>query len=234
MGKLLAIGGGEFTRREIDKIDRYALDMTGKSAPRALYIPTASNDAELDLYDSYFKEFGVELDKLALIYSHPSNEEIEEKFDRADYIFAGGGDALLLMRVWCEYGLDSLIRKLYHHTDKVFSGISAGSICYFEIGHTDSLSYHHENWDYCRMHGTGLVPAIHSPHYNPHRHASLTRWISDEVLPGVGLNNCCALCCDGGKYSIVTSSPEARCHILRNTPDGVIEELYADGESIKL
>lgn len=234
MGKLLTIGGGEFTRREIDKIDKYALDMTGKSAPRALYIPTASNDEEMDLYDEYFKGFGVELDKLALIAGHPSKDEIEEKFGRADYIFAGGGDAILLMKVWKEYGVDSVVRRLYHHSDKVFSGISAGSICYYEIGHTDSLSYHHENWDYYRMHGTGLIPAIHSPHYNPHRHASLTRWVADEVLPGIGLDNCCALACDNGIYTVVTSSPEARCHVIRNTPDGVVEELYGDGESIKL
>ena len=80
MSKIVAIGGGEFTRREIDRIDRYALDLTGKYDPRVLYIPTASNDEERDLMTDYFKDFGVsKYDVLCLIEDDPSDDEIQEK-----------------------------------------------------------------------------------------------------------------------------------------------------------
>ena len=48
MSKIVTLGGGEFTRGEVETIDRFALDLTGKYDPRVLYIPTASNDEERD------------------------------------------------------------------------------------------------------------------------------------------------------------------------------------------
>ncbi len=234
MSKIVTLGGGEFTRREIDRIDRFALDLTGKYDPRVLYIPTASNDEERDLMTDYFKGFGVsKYDILCLIEDKPTDEEIQEKIFSADYIFAGGGDAILLMDVWKRYGVDHYMRQAYYK-DIVLSGISAGSICWFEIGHTDSLSYHEENWDYCRMHGTGIIPAIHSPHFNDHRNASLTRWMQTEALCGIGLEDCCALVGIDGRFSALTSRPEAKAHVFRNSGGTVTKEYYYDGEELKL
>lgn len=234
MSKIVTLGGGEFTRGEVESIDRFALDLTGKYDPRVLYIPTASNDEERDLMTDYYKSLGVsEYEILCLIEDSPSDEEIREKIFSADYIFAGGGDAILLMDVWRKYNVDKYIREAYYK-DIVLSGISAGSICYFEIGHTDSLSYHHENWDYHRMHGTGVIPAIHSPHFNEHRNASLTRWMQTEALSGVGLEDNCALCCIDGKYSVVTSRPEAKAHIFRNNNGTVTKEYYYNKEELSL
>ena len=234
MSKIVTIGGGEFTRREIDRIDKYALDLTGKYDPRVLYIPTASNDEERDLMTDYFKGFGIsKYEILCLISDDPSDNEIQEKIFSADYIFAGGGDALLLMDVWKKYNVDHYMRQAYYK-DIVLSGISAGSICWFEIGHTDSLSYHEENWDYCRMHGTGIIPAIHSPHFNPHRDASLNRWMQTEALCGIGLEDCCALVGIDGRFSVLTSSPDAKAHIFKNENGSVSKEYRYDGEAVNL
>lgn len=234
MSRIVTIGGGEFTRREIDRIDRYALDLTGKYDPRVLYIPTASNDEERDLMTDYFKDFGVsKYQVLCLIEDDPSDEEIQEKIFSADYIFAGGGDAILLMEVWKKYRVDSYIRQAYHK-DIVLSGISAGSICYYEIGHTDSLSYHHENWDYCRMHGTGCIPAIHSPHFNDHRNASLLNWMKTESLCGIGLEDNCALVGIDGEFFALTSDPKAKAHIFRKNGEEIVKEYAFDSEKISL
>lgn len=234
MSKIVTLGGGEFTRREIDKIDRFALDLTGKYDPRVLYIPTASNDEERDLMTDYFKGFGIsKYEILCLIADDCSDEEIKEKIFSADYIFAGGGDAILLMDVWKKHKVDEYMRQAYYK-DIVLSGISAGSICWYEIGHTDSLSYHEENWDYCRMHGTGIIPAIHSPHFNDHRNASLSRWMQTEALCGIGLEDCCALAGIDGKFTVVTSNENAKAHVFRNNNGCVTKEYYTDGEEIKL
>lgn len=235
MGSIVTIGGGEFTRREIDRIDRRTLELTGKAHPVLLYIPTASNDEEGDLYDEYLAELGFKLEKLFLINSNPSEKAVREAVFSADAVFAGGGDALLLMDVWKKYGLDSVMREAFHTTGIVLSGISAGSICWFELGHTDSLSYHEENWDYCRMHGCGIIPAMHSPHFCEHRRASLERWIRYETLPAVGLDNCCALEYSEGKYRVLTSDDNAKAHIYRSdNKGGFTLEVLADGEEVNL
>ena len=88
MSRIVTIGGGEFTRREIDRIDKYALDLTGKYDPRVLYIPTASNDEERDLMTDYFRELGIsKYDILCLIAEHPKDDEIQQKIFSADYTF---------------------------------------------------------------------------------------------------------------------------------------------------
>ncbi len=234
MSKIVTLGGGEFTRGEVEKIDRYALDLTGKYDPKVLYIPTASNDEERDLMTEYYRSFGIsKYEILCLINDNPSDEEIQEKIFSADYIFAGGGDAILLMDVWKKYGVDSYIRQAYYK-DIVLSGISAGSICYYEIGHTDSLSYHHENWDYCRMHGTGVIPAIHSPHFNEHRNASLENWMKSEALCGIGLEDNCALVGIDGKFSVFTSNETAKAHVFKNLGGKVTKELLYHNDTLNL
>lgn len=235
MGSIVTIGGGEFTRREIDRIDRRTLELTGKTHPVLLYIPTASNDEEGDLYDEYFAELGYKIEKLFLINETPSVKAVREAVFSADAIFAGGGDAIFLMDTWKKYTLDSIMREAFHETDIVLSGISAGSICWFELGHTDSLSYHAEDWDYYRMHGCGLIPAIHSPHFCEHRKNSIERWMKYETLPAAGLDNCCALEYSDGTYKVLTSDGDARAHIYRNNgKDGFTYEILSDGEEVKL
>ena len=233
MSKIVTIGGGEFTRDEITSIDKFALELTGKYDPKILYIPTASNDEEKGLMDEYFKSFGCTvIDSLYLCEGKATDDEIQNKIFGADYIFAGGGDAILLMDIWKKYKVDQYIREAYYK-DIVLSGISAGSICYYEIGHTDSLSYHEENWDYCRMHGTGIIPAIHSPHYNEHRDASLSRWMKTESLCGLGLENCSALVGIDGNFSIITSDKRAKAHLYRNDNGMVTKEYLYDKDTVE-
>ena len=234
MGKIVTYGGGEFTRREIDYLDKYSLSLTGKSNPNLLYIPTASNDEEKDIYDDYYKNFGCNIEKLFLIDSNITDKEINQKLDWADIVFAGGGDAILLMNTWKKYNLDKKVFKIYKTTDKVLCGISAGSICFYEFGHTDSLSYHQQNWDYYKLKGCGLIPAIHSPHFNEHRRQSLLKWAETESLPCIGLENCCALSVIDNKYKVITSEKNAKCHLIKNCNGKVIENLYSENDMIEI
>ena len=44
--KIVAIGGGELNTLETADIDKRIIELTGKTRPKALFIPTASGDAE--------------------------------------------------------------------------------------------------------------------------------------------------------------------------------------------
>ena len=235
MGSIIAIGGGEFTRREIDRLDLRTKELTGKEHPTMLYIPTASCDEEIDLYDEYYSELGFKLEKLLLIRDNPDEKTIREAVFSADCIFAGGGDAILLMKEWKKHSLDSVIREAFRTTDIVLSGISAGSICWFSLGHTDSLSYYRKDWDYLKMEGIGLIPAFHSPHFCRERADSLEKFMRHETLPGVGLDNGCALEFSDGSYKIITSMDTARAHIYRSNADNTCSvEILKDADTLIL
>lgn len=84
------------------------------------------------------------------------------------------------------------------------------------------------------MHGTGIIPAIHSPHFNPHRNTSLERWMETEALPGIGLEDCCALVGIDGEFSVLTSQSTAKAHIFRNENGKVTKEFCYDGDKVKI
>jgi dipeptidase E len=70
-------------------------------------------------------------DILLLIKEQPSKEKIRKKTLSADIIYVGGGNTLQMMRVWRRLGVDKLIKSAYEN-GTVLSGISSGSICWFD------------------------------------------------------------------------------------------------------
>ena len=140
MGKIIAIGGGEMKLGETTGIDREIIRLTGKIRPLLLFIPTASNDA-VTYYDSVKLHFGQELgcrtDVLYLIKDKPQLKEIEKKILGADAIYVGGGNTEKMMRVWRRTGTAQALIKAYEK-GIALSGLSAGAICWFRWGNSDS------------------------------------------------------------------------------------------------
>src|SRR5580692_2484004 len=137
---IVAIGGGQIRTRGTAPIDREIIRLTNKTRPKFLFIPTASSDSEA--YWKHIQEyFGGFLkcrtDVLFLIKEQPANHEIGSKIASADIIYVGGGNTLLMMRLWRRLGIDKLLKSAYER-GTVLSGISAGSICWFDSGHSDS------------------------------------------------------------------------------------------------
>lgn len=95
MKKLVAIGGGELKDLDTLLIDREIVKLTGKKHPRALFIPTASGDAD-GYWQTFQKVYGEMLgckpEVLYLVRETPSRKEIKEKILGADLIYVGGGN----------------------------------------------------------------------------------------------------------------------------------------------
>lgn len=66
-----------------------------------------------------------------------NTEEVNQKIENADIIYVGRGNTQYMMKVWQEYGVDKALIRAYK-SGKVLSGLSAGSICWFISGHSDS------------------------------------------------------------------------------------------------
>jgi dipeptidase E len=71
----------------------------------------------------------------------------------------GGGNTLQMMRVWRHQGVDKLLTSAYEN-GTVLSGISAGAICWFDSGHSHSISFYNpQEWDYIGLHKSETLPA---------------------------------------------------------------------------
>ena len=166
---IVAIGGGQISTRGTAPIDREIVRLANKRHPKLLFIPTASSDSErycANVQEYFGKFLGCKTDVLLLISDRPSHEQIRRKILSADIIYVGGGNTLLMMRLWRRLGVDKLLKSAYER-GIVLAGISAGSICWFDSGHSDSMSFYDpQNWQYINVRGLGFIPAIHCPHYN--------------------------------------------------------------------
>lgn len=132
-----------------------------------LFVPTASDDADsycLIVAEVYGKELGCSVDHLRLASESPSIAKIEDQIGQADLIYVGGGNTQKMLDTWRMYGVDNLLKQ-QSATDVVLAGVSAGAICWFEFGHSDSESFSDKpDWEYTLIAGLGFCNGIFCPH----------------------------------------------------------------------
>src|SRR5688500_7941316 len=146
--QIIALGGGGFSMDTPDNpLDRYILAQTGKAKAKVAFLGQASGDATLyhEKFHAAFEAMGQEHSHLALFmpntgdasgFQHTAN--IEGFLLSQDLIYVGGGNAKNMLALWREWGIDVILRKALA-SGIVLAGISAGAICWFTQGLTDSI-----------------------------------------------------------------------------------------------
>jgi dipeptidase E len=210
---IVAIGGGEMKLGDTLPIDKYIVERTGAQWPIALFIPTASSDAEgyaQVVSEVYGAQLGCTVEVLRLIENPPPYERIAEMIRGADLIYVGGGNTLKMMRLWRRLGVDKLLLEA-HANGKVLCGLSAGALCWFQYGHSDSMSFYHpDDWEYIRVKGLGILPFTGCPHYDGEgRDQSFQAMIARKGGIGIAVDDCAAFEVDGDRFRIITSRPSA-------------------------
>ena len=134
---IIAIGGGGFGRKIGDlKVEKYIASISKKNNPKICFIPTATGDS-----DSYKVSFYSAFSRVNCRPSHidmfKRTVNLEEHISEQDIIYVGGGNTKSMLAVWRDWGLDLILKNAY---DKglILSGVSAGAICWFSKGITDS------------------------------------------------------------------------------------------------
>jgi dipeptidase E len=230
---IVAIGGGRIRTRGTAAIDREIIRLSNKKNPKLLFIPTATSDSEIywKQVQKYFGKFlKCKTDVLFLIKGRPSREQIRDKILSADIIYVGGGNTLMMMRLWRRLGVDKLLRQAYEN-GIVLSGISAGSICWFDSGHSDSMSFYNpRKWKYINVKGLGLIHGIHCPHYNGMTLGIPRRRHFQEMIRktgGMGIaieNNCAIEFVDGRFYRVIRSKSYSRAYRVYKSGGEVVAE----------
>ncbi|MFC7220134.1 Type 1 glutamine amidotransferase-like domain-containing protein [Streptomyces polyrhachis] len=195
---ILATSGGHRpgarTMVEFGPLVHHAVDLSGVHGrrPRVMYVGTAIGDAEhfTARMGEAARVAGFDLTPLQL-FPMPNLDDVEGAVLEQDVVWVMGGSVANLLAVWRVHGLDAVMRRAWQ-AGVVLSGVSAGSICWFEGGTTDSFGP--------RLRpvtdALGLLPYGNGIHYDVDagRRPLIHRLVADGTLPtshctddGVGL-----------------------------------------------
>lgn len=233
MKKVVAIGGGKISKFETLKIDEEIVKLTGKANPKALFIPTASGEPEgyCESFDLvYGKTLGCKTDVLFLIKDSLDRTLIEDKILWADLIYVGGGNTKRMMEIWRSKGVDKMLIDAYQR-GTVLSGLSAGAICWFKYGFSDSLRFQDvETWSYIKVEGLGLFDAILCPHLDEeNRREYFEKFMMNFDGTGIGLENGCAIEIIEDTFRIIKSFENAHAYVFKRRRDKLfVEEIKND------
>ena len=101
---------------------------------------------------------------LSLTSKSYRDKEIDQLLSWADIIYVGGGDTISMMQTWKKYGVDEKLKQIYEKDSAVLTGISAGAICWFYCGHSDSEASHNKDDErYCWA--TGMLDIFHMAYW---------------------------------------------------------------------
>lgn len=160
-----------------------------------------------------------------------STAEIDSRLEWADVIYVGGGDTRTMMKIWKQHLLDKKLKEIYENNTAVLTGLSAGAICWFLSGHSDSDSFDGgEDWKYTIVDGMlGLYPYCFCPHYNEDGRDSFDIMISDAGYDGLALENETAFVEVSGKQFIIGSRQDAKAWLFSNHTKKELEVIPVEG-----
>ena len=196
----------------------YLAALAGRSRPRTAFLATATGDdgASVERMRARLSETGHELSHLAL-FPMPNVADPEDFLLSQDVIFVGGGSVANLAAVWRVHGLDRIMRRAWE-SGIVLTGVSAGAICWFEGGTTDSFGPDLRPFTA----GLGMLAGSYCPHYDsePQRRPLFGSLVASGTLaPGIACDDAAgAHYVDADLAGVVTGRPGAFGY--RVQPDG--------------
>jgi len=213
--KFMTIGGESLNKERVSKIDLRILELSNKKNPAVLFIPTASRDdaGYVEKFTNYFQCIGSKVDVLLLYKEKLTLHQMQEKIDRADIVYVGGGNTLRMMNVWRKLGVDLLLKQAWQQ-GKVLCGTSAGSICWYKSGNSDSRKDNNPDADYINVTALGFLDAMNCPHYDSEfkRKISLKKMLKNYNGVAIALDDYAALEVVGDTYTIIKSSDTAQAY----------------------
>jgi dipeptidase E len=229
--KVIFIAGDSF--EDSKPFIKYVASLTHKANPKICLIPTASADNPYGIVAWYSACVDLPVKPYVMrtfISAYPSQQSFEEFIFSMDAIIVGGGNTLNMLGIWKAQGIDTVLKKAY---DKgiVLSGGSAGSLCWFTGGYSDSRPK-----ELTIIQGLGLLNFSHSPHYNsqPERRPLFQQGIlSGNLKPGYACDDLAGLLFINGAVKKSISQDAQNNSYFVSVVDGKIVEKVLPSEIIK-
>jgi peptidase E len=209
--QIITLGGGGFSTESDPSLDEYILKQARTAHPRIGFVPTASGDAP-----AYLLKFYARFAALDCMPTHlpffDRTPDLREWAMAQDVIFVGGGNTKSMLAVWRAWGFPAILKEALQ-SGTVLAGVSAGAMCWFEHGVTDSNA-----GVLAPLEGLGFLRGTCCPHYShePERRPAFEAFVRDEKLPaGVAVDDGAALhFIDGKPVRVVAGRTGAGAYLV--------------------
>jgi peptidase E len=226
--KILVFGG-----RFDTAVIRYMAALTGKPRPKLLYLPTASADAPAGSIAWFENCAPLEVEasvQNSFVASSRQKRSWEDVLLSVDGIVASGGNTLNQQAIWKAQGIDVILKRAWDQ-GIVLGGASAGSLCWFDEGTTDSRPI-----ELTTVKCLGFLKFSHCPHYDAEKDR---RPLYLKLIGSGQMENGYACCNSAGIYfednevkRVVRAAPrptdpqaEANAYFVSRSGDQAVEKL---------
>ncbi|MEL6384565.1 MAG: peptidase E [Cyanobacteria bacterium J06626_18] len=217
--QIIALGGGGFSMEATPLLDNYILRVCGKANPRICFVPTASGDS--DRYIArFYRRFADSCQATDLQLFQRQIVELEDFACSQDIIYVGGDNTANMLAVWRVHGFDQALKAALA-SGTLLIGLSAGSLCWFQSGVTDSFVGELQS-----MECLGFLEGSHCPHYDGEveRRPAYHRLIAAGMPSGYAADDGVGLhFVNGSLRQVVSSRPQAKGYRVERKADAAIE-----------
>ena len=215
------MGGGGFSMEpDNPALDHFVISLARRENPSVCFLATASGDAEsyIDSFYSAFRKLPCRPTHVPLFARTP---DLKRVLLEQDAIYVGGGNTKSMLAVWREWEIPELLRRAWQ-SGTVLAGVSAGAICWFETGLTDS-----SGTGFYPLTCLGLLAGTCCPHYDgeAERRPALHQQIeAGTITSALALDDgAAAHFIDGTLANVVSSRPQARAYRVERVNGQIVE-----------
>jgi peptidase E len=215
------MGGGGFSMEpDNPALDQFVLSLARTQNPSVCFLATANGDAESYIANFYtaFRRFPCRPTHVPLFARTP---DLKTVLLEQDVIYVGGGNTKSMLAVWREWDIPTLLRRAWE-SGTVLAGVSAGAICWFETGVTDSSIS-----GLYPLSGLGFLSGACCPHYDgeAERRPALHRLVNEGAITNaLALDDgAAAHFVNGHLANIVSSRPDAHAYRVERVSGRAVE-----------
>jgi dipeptidase E len=216
--RILACGGRQLY---YPSLTRYLFSLARAKRPKVLFLPTASGDDPTYQLTFYRELAGLDCEPVHLELFQRTVADVDALIRRQDVVIVGGGNTANMLAIWRLHGVDRALRTAYAE-GTVLSGWSAGCICWYEGGTTDSFTP-----ELGPLHdGLGILSGSASPHYDSEerRRVVYQREIAAGLPGGIALEDgVAALYEDEALIEVVTGRAGGRAFQVDRSGERLLE-----------
>ena len=209
----------------------YILDIAGRGRAKVTCLPTATGDSTESITRFYERIPAARTARSHVRLFDRTIVDLRAHLLDQDVIFVGGGNTANMLAVWRAHGVDAILREAWD-AGIILTGGSAGSLCWFECGTTDSFDL---NKLAPLGDGLGFLSGSHCPHYDgeEQRRPLYHRLISEGFPPGIAIDDDAACHFVGTELlEVVSARPGATAYRVGPGPDGTAVETPLDARAL--
>lgn len=219
---VVAFGGDGFYTEPLNRLTaNFVLGLTAKERPRICFLPTASGD-DAGYVRAFYERYSTDIcEPSHLTLFNREVKDLEAFLLAQDVIYVGGGNTANMLAIWRVHGVDAILRDAYAQ-GTVMCGTSAGSLCWFEAGITDSFGR-----DLAPLFdGLGFIKCSNCPHYDSEslREPQYQRFVLEGLPAGYAADDGTALHFVNGQFAeAVGSRPGVRAFHVGKEGDRIAQ-----------